>query len=338
VTTQLPSRERPQTEAEYEHPDVLFEEAHRRRRRRWMAGSALIGVTAIAGALLLGMGGGGGGSGGGAGGRAHGQPSGSGSGAGSGHASSSALLGGVPSTQRYSTSAGAACPLAPRSRYLPPWSGCVSVMVADVRGDGRRDLVLTYSRLRHFALHGLPPRSTAPHKDAALYPALQAMLRVVTPDGHMVTVPIHYQVPQPHGRLGLLYVPAAAALISVAHVNDLPGKEIFVQVGQISSGSTAVAYSLYRGQLINSGAVLAYGGDGGTRATFQCVAGNPQQLLQRTFELINVTHEPIYGLWKETTATYRWQGRRLVRTRQSTVKRDAAPRDSIGAGCTRGVT
>jgi hypothetical protein len=302
-----------------------------------MAGSALIGAVAIAGALLLGMGGGGGGSGGGAGGRAHGQPSGSGSGAGSAHAGSSALLGSVPSTQSYSTSPGAACPLAPRNRYLPPWSGCVSAMVADATGNGRRDLVLTYSRLSHLALHGLPPRTTAPHKEATRYPARQAMLRVVTPDGHVTTVPIHYQVAQPHGRLGLLYVPTAAALISIAHVSDLPGKEIFVQVGHLSSGSTALAYSLYHGQLAASGVALAYGGDGGTRATFQCVAGNPQQLLQRTFELINVIHEPIYGLWKETTDTYGWHGSRLVRTGQSTVKRNAAPRDGIGAGCIRGI-
>jgi hypothetical protein len=304
----------------------------------WVGGSALIGAVAVAGALLLGMGGGGGRSGGGAGGRAHGQPSGSGSGVGSAHATSSTLLASAPAAQSYSTSPGAACPLAPRNRYLPPWSGCVSVTVADVTGGGRRDLVLTYSRLSHLALHGLPPRSTARHKQATRYPALEAMLRVVTPDGHVDTVPIRYQIPQPPGRLGLIGDPSTAALISVAHVNDLRGKEIFVQVGQISSGSTAVAYSLYHGQLINSGAVLAYGGDGGTRATFQCVAGNPQRLLQRTFELINLIHDPIYGLWKETTDTYTWYGPRLVRTRQSAVKRRVAPRDSIGAGCMRGVT
>jgi hypothetical protein len=211
-------------------------------------------------------------------------------------------------------------------------------MVADVTGAGGRDLVLTYSRLGHLALHGLPPRSTAPQKQATRYPALQAMLRVVTPGGHVITVPINYKVSQPHGRLGLMGVPATAALISLAHVSDLPGKQIFVQVGRLSSGTTAVAYSLYHGQLINSGAALAYGGDGGTRATFQCVAGNPQRLLQRTFELINVIHDPIYGQWKETTVSYAWRGPRLVGTGQSTVERDAAPRDSIGTGCMTGVT
>lgn len=75
MTTQLPQRER-QAEVERERasPDVLFEEARRRRQRRWIAGGALITVSVIAGALILGTAGG---RGEGAGDSAHRQPSGS---------------------------------------------------------------------------------------------------------------------------------------------------------------------------------------------------------------------------------------------------------------------
>jgi hypothetical protein len=81
MTIQLPPRERSHADVwrEWEsQPDVLFEEARNRRRRRWMAGTALITPAIIAAALILGMAGGGGS---GVGGTAHRQPSGSGSGA-----------------------------------------------------------------------------------------------------------------------------------------------------------------------------------------------------------------------------------------------------------------
>lgn len=339
MTTQLPCRERAATERK--SPDVLFEEARRRRRRRWMGGSALMVAAVIAGALILGMVGGGGG---GSAGRAHGQPSGSGSGASSGHANASRLFPGAPSTQHYYTGPGAVCTLAPRNRYLPPWSGCVSVMVADVSGDGRRDLILSYSRLSHVSFRDLPPRSRKPDRASRLYRAQQAMLRIVSPDGHVTTAPIDYMTTPVNKSPGQLEKVWAAALISVAHVSEGPGKEIFLQIQEISSGSTAVAYSLYRGRLVSAGVLLGLGGDSATQAGFQCVAGNPPRLIQHTYELIrgikvvHVVHGiTIYGWWNETTGTYAWHGPQLVKIAQSTIKRRVLPSDSVGVGCIKGV-
>jgi hypothetical protein len=334
MTTQLLSRERPDTATEREAPDVLFEEARRRRRRRWMAGSALVSAVVIAGASILGTAGGGGG---GAGGKAHDQPSGSGSGASSGHANASRLFPGAPSTGHYYTGPGAICTLAPRNRYLPTWSGCVSAMLADVSGDGRKDLVLSYSRLSHVSLSGLPPRSREPGRANRFYRAEQAMLRIVSPDGHVTTAPIEYGTTPVNKTRGQLERAGVAALISVAHVSDEPGKEIFLETGQISSGSMALAYSLYHGRLVSSGVVLGYRGDGGTRATFQCLAGNPPRLIQHDYELIQIIHGAIYGWWTETTTTYAWHGPLLVKIARGTLRRRALPADSVGVGCMKGI-
>lgn len=342
MTTQLPPRERTDADIAYKlgYPEVLFEEARRRRRRRWMAGSAVVTAMVIAGALI-GMAGGGGH---GPGATANGHPSGSGSGSTSGHVTSSRLFPGVPtSSGLFYTGPGASCPLVPRNRYLPAWSGCVSEMVADVFGDGRQDLVLSYSRLSHKALGGLPPRSREPGQDSRRYPAEQAMLRIVSPDGQMITTPIRYRIAPTKTFRGGLEKAYAAALISVAHVGSEPGKQIFLQIFHISSGSTAVAYSLYQGHLISSGALLGYGGDSGAQAGFQCVPGSPPRVIQQTYELIrgikairNTVH--IYGWWNVTTTTYAWHGPRLVRLTQDTVKRRVLPSDTAGVGCTKGIT
>ena len=338
MTTQLPLRDQADTTSghEREAPEVLFEEARRRRRRRWMAGSVLASAAIIAAALTLGTGGGG--SGDGAGRTAHAQPSGSGSGASSGHANvSSPFAGAPPSTGRYYVGPGTACPLAPRSRYLPAWSGCVTARVVDLSGKGRRDLVLLYSRLSHPSVRGLPLRQRGSHRSQTRYLAKQAMLRVVSADGHMSTAPIDYGTTPFNNTPAQLEKANAAALISVAHVGEEPGKEIFLQIQQISSGSTVVAYSLYRGRLIASGVVLGYGGDGGTRASFQCLSGNPPEIIQHTYELARVIHDPIYGWWNETTTSYAWQGPQLVKIAQSTIKRRVSPGDGVGVGCAKGV-
>jgi hypothetical protein len=340
MTTQLPPRERSETEvrSERQHPDVLFEEARRRRRRRWMTGAALSAVI-IAGVLTLGMVGGGGG---GVGGKAHNQPFGSGSGAGSAHVSANRGFPGAPATERYYTGPGASCALAPHSRYLPPWSGCVSTMVADVSGDGRRDLVLAYSRLGHESLGGLPPGTIGRRRVKPRYPALQAMLRVITPGGRIITVPITYKTSPSKNAPAQTERAAAAALISIAHVNSEPGMTIFLQTGQISSGSTALAYSLHDGRLVSSEAVLEYGGDAGSQAGFQCVSGSSPRLIQYAYDLIrgikasgNTIH--IYGVWKVTATRYDWNGPRLVRLTQNTTKRRLIPSDTVGRGCLRGI-
>jgi hypothetical protein len=331
--TELPTRASPDVEAPGPTPEVLFEEARRRRRRRWMAGGALVTAAIIAAALLLGMAGGGGG---GSGSTSHGQPSGSRSAANTGHVTASRLFPGAPTTQGYYTGPGAECTVVPRNRYLPVWSGCVSVAVADVSGSGRRDLVLSYSRLSHVGLKSLP-RLREPGRSSERYQAKQAMLRVVSPDGHIVTAPVEYMTTPFNKTPAQLEKAQASALISVAHVSDEPGKVIFLQTEQISSGTNALAYSLYHGRLVSSGVVLGYRGDGGTRASFQCLAGNPPQLVQHNYELTQVIHEQIYGWWNETTTTYAWHGPRLAKIASSTVKRRVSPRDSVGDGCTKGV-
>ncbi len=338
TTTQLPPRERSEADVRRDHksPDVLFEEARHRRRRRWMAGGALSAAAVIAGALMLGMAGGGGG---GSGSTANGQPSSSGPAASTGHVTASRLFPGAPSTQSYYTGPGAVCTLAPRSRYLPAWSGCVSAMVADVYGDGRQDLVLSYSRLSHVSSSG-SARVGKPGRANRRYEAKQAMLRIVSPDGHVVTTPIEYRTTRVEKTPAQLERAQAAALISVAHVSDEPGKEIFLGTGHISSGSTALAYSIYHGRLISSGVVLGYRGDGVTKASFQCLAGNPPRLTQHSYELIRgikVINGAIYGWWQETTTTYAWHGPQLVMIAQNTVKLRVSPSKSVGVGCTRGI-
>lgn len=340
MTTQLPPRERSVTEvrSDRQHPDVLFEEARRRRRRRWMVGAVLSAVI-IVGALTLGMAGGGGGD---TGGKPHSEPSGPASGAASGHIPVSRAFPGAPATERYYTGPGAACALAPGSRYLPPLSGCVSTMIADVSGDGRRDLVLAYSRLGRKSLEGLPPRTIGRRRVKPRYPALQAVLRVVTPGGHITTVPITYQTSPSESVPAQMERAAAAALISVAHVSNERGKTIFLQTEQISSGSLALAYSFHHGRLVSSGAVLGYGGDAGSQAGFRCLGGSSPRLIQYSYDLIrgikatgNTIH--IYGVWKVTATQYEWNGPRLVRLTQNTTKRRLIPADTVGRGCVRGI-
>ncbi len=336
MTAQLPPRERRETATQREPPEVLFEEARRRRRRRWMAGTALAAGVAVS-AFILSTGGGGGG---GAGAAAHRHPSGGGAGASSGHASSSSGFSRAPSTQHYSV-AETACTVAPRNKYLPAWSGCVTARFADLAGNGRRYLVLIYSRLGRHALSGLPPRSTDPHQNVRLFPAGQAMLRVVTPVGRVVTTRLAYTTTQIKGADGPAARVRAAALVSIAHVNQDPGRVIFLQIGQISSGSTAVAYSLYHGRLISAGPFFGYGGDSATTGGFQCVAGNPPLFIQHGFQLIhgiNGNHLPIYGWWKETTVTYAWHGPRLVQIAQDTTKRLVRPTSRVGLGCRNGIS
>lgn len=338
MTTQLPSRDRSDTDTDRarEFPDVLFEEARRRRRRRWMSGGALIAAAIIAAGWALGFTGGGGDR---SGGTTHGQPSGSGSGASSGHVSASRLFPDAPVTGRYYTGPGASCLLAPHNRYLPPWSGCVSTLIADVSGNGP-DLILTYSRLSHESLSGLPPRNRESEGASRLYPAKQAMLSIVSRAGNITTAPISYMTAAVNKTPARLERAEAAALISVAHVSNEPGKQIFVQIGQISSGSNAVAYSVHDGRLVSTGVTLGYGGDSATQATFQCVGGNPPTLVQRSFELIRgikLIRGRIYGRWQETTLTYAWRGSRLMKIAQSTSTGRELPNDRVGAGCIEGI-
>jgi hypothetical protein len=166
-----------------------------------------------------------------------------------------------------------------------------------------------------------------------LYQAKQAMLRVVGPQGVITTAAI------PANRGGT----TAAALLGIARVNDGSGKEIFLKIQQISSGATAVAYGLHDDHLIPAGAVVSYGGDSGAASGFDCFAGPPARMIQRSFLLTGPTihgFTKANGVWKETELTYVWHGSRLVKIAQSTVKLHGIPPASettVGAGCIKGV-
>lgn len=338
MTTQLPSYERsgeglasePPEILFEQSPEVLFEEARRRRRRRWKVGGALFAAAIIVGAAIFSTGGGDGG----ASARAQGHPS-PGSGAGPGHLAANRLFPDVPATQGFYTGPGASCQRAPRSRYLPAWSGCVSAMVADVLGNGRPDLVLTYSLLSHVAT---TPRGGGVKR----YEAKQSMLRVVSPGGRTITAPIEYQVGPFRKTPAQIEKAQSAALISVAHVSNEPGEKIFLQTEHISSGSLALAYTVDRERLVSAGVLLGLGGDSVTQAGFQCLPGNPPRLLQHYFELNNpglkMIRGEIYGRWTETTVTYTWHGSKLVASARNTVKRLMRPNDGVGTGCTKGIT
>jgi hypothetical protein len=231
----------------------------------------------------------------------------------------------APSTQRNGYGVATdTCPLAPPSRYLPARSGCVTVMRADVNGDGRPDLILVYSRLSRQHLSDYA--GSTPASLRREFVADAAFVKVVLANGTSVSTRIT-------GTRGT----RAAAIASVARVNDDPGDEIFLEVERISSGATVVAYGFHDGRLVPAGVMLEYGGDSAARAGFNCLPGNPPRLIQRTYELIGPT---INGWWQQTNITYTWHGPRLAQTAKRTFKRHGAVAVSemgMGHGCIAGV-
>ncbi len=299
----------------------VIEDARARQSRHRRIAGWLLAATIAAGALIAALGGGGGGAGGSGAGNA---PGGHGAGGGAAHAAAGRPFPGAPSTQPNGYGvAGDTCPLAPRNRYLPARSGCVTVRHADIDGDARSDLVLVYSRLSRnhpccYLREPAPPR----HE----FTAEGAFLKVVFPDGASVT-----------RRISGTRLTRAAAIDAIAHVNGEPGDEIFLEVERISSGATVVAYGLHAGRLVPAGVMLESGGDSGYHAGFDCLTGDPQRLVQRSFLLIGPT---IYGWWKESEATYTWHGLRLVKTAERSFRHHGGPargQISIGHGCTAGV-
>jgi hypothetical protein len=211
------------------------------------------------------------------------------------------------------------CPLAAANRYLPPRSGCVTALDADVAGDGS-DLVLVYSRLtRTHPAHW----SGQPASWAKMFVPDQAFLKIVRPGGDSVTTAID------GARTG--------TIVAAAHVNDNPGKELFIETSRISSGAYAVAYGFAGGRLVAAGPTLDYGGDSATKAGFNCLPGPPPRLVQRTFELNGPT---IHGAWSEIDVTFAWHGPRLVRLARRPFTLHGLPSASktdIGRGCTAGI-
>jgi hypothetical protein len=156
--------------------------------------------------------------------------------------------------------------------------------------------------------------------------AKAAFLKIVLADGTSVSTRIR-------GTGGT----RAAAVDSIARVNDDPGDEIFLEVERISSGATGVAYGFHNERLVPAGVMFDYGGDSATKTDFNCLPGNPPRLIQHAYELIGPT---IYGWWQETDVTYAWHGPKLVPISRRTFKRRGAvtiSNQGIGHGCVTGV-
>lgn len=197
-------------------------------------------------------------------------------------------------------------------------------MRADLTGDGRADLVIVYSHLnrRSAAYPGGPPQWRH------YFGASDSTLEVVLPGGTKVAA----RLTSTYRRRS--YPIHVATIIALKHVSDVPGDEVFLAIGHISSGSTAAAYGLNNGHLIPAGALLAYGGDSGSQAGFNCqTAIKPPELIQRVF---------VFGArgtrarWQETQITYAWHGLKLVKVREHTSGRNGnLPIGDIevGTGC-----
>ena len=301
----------------------VIEDARARQRRQRHAGAVLVATALVGGAIAFGMLGGGGGAGAGRG--APAGPSGSGPAANPAHLGADRLFAGAPATQPSVADdvEPAVCPLAHRSRYLPRWSGCVSARIADLSGDGSRELVLIYSHLRHTHLEGT--FAGEPERMKRGYPARQAMLRVVRSDGESTTTRIAGT--------------KAAALLSIARVGEGRSEEIFIFTGGISSGSYAAAYGLYHGRLVPAGVTLDYGGDSGEAAGFDCLPGRPPRVIQRHF-LFDGTPDN-FDKQLETNVIYVWHGPRLVRAARHRFSHEGllTSADSrVGVGCLRGIS
>ena len=198
------------------------------------------------------------------------------------------------------------CPLAAPNQYLPPRSGCVSVLRVDVDGDGRPDLVLLYAHLGH-------------HSFGGRYPPTSFTLEVVRASGSVVRA----RLPRPEFN---------AALVESGNVNGVPGAELFIQVVRISSGSAGEVYTFHDGRLIRERVTLGWGGDSATKAGFACRPGRPPTLIVRTFELQGLEN----GRWQQTQTVFAWHGAVLERISHSVTHRQGVPpaaQTSLGTGC-----
>lgn len=237
---------------------------------------------------------------------------------------------GAPPDQRYRGYVGNPCAPAPRNSYLPARIGCLTVLRADIDGGRRPDLLLLYSKLSHRLAS---PSAVGGAK--GMYAPEQVILEIVRPDGAAVSTTVRYM-----WAPGKYYNPGSAPIIAVAHVNDDPGDEVFVEVGETSSGSTAVAYGFYNGRLVPSGVLLGFGGDSGSQGRFDCLPGNPPRLVQLSFENGASSRYP----WTEAVTTYAWHGPRLVQIAQRTIGLEhfnfmpgVGQYTGIGRGCVKGI-
>jgi hypothetical protein len=212
---------------------------------------------------------------------------------------------GAPATQRGDwPGAAQACPLAPRNRYLPARSGCVTVIRADVDGGDRPDLVLLYGRLGH-------------ERIGNLYVPNSFVLKVIRASGGVLQTRIAAPEADP-------------TILEVGHVNDEPGAELFILIARISSGSSVEVYSSHAGRLIDAGPTLGVGGDSAAKAGFTCRAGRPRTLVQHNFALERGGET---GWWQRTDVTYAWHAATLKRVaRHTSILRGFPELSAIGLG------
>ena len=216
---------------------------------------------------------------------------------------------GAPQTQPGDWMSGnVLCPLAKPNSYLPPRSGCVKALLADVDGDGDRDLVLLYAHLSH-------------RHSGDLYAPTGFTLELDRASEGIVRA----QIPKP--------IEDNASLVLAGNVNGVPGVELFIQFQQISSGSAAWIYTFHAGQLIRLSVPLAWGGDSATKAGFSCdTRAQPPTLTTRSFELQGTEN----GRWRLTRMIYTWHGATLKLTSRRDIERIGLPpkkQTSLGVGC-----
>lgn len=307
-------------------PDIdagVIEDARRRQRTHRLVGVLATVAAAVIG-LVVGFGGGSGGNDhiGGQG------PSPKAPGSGGAAVLANSEFPGAPVSQNDADGVSSwECPLAPASRFLPTRSGCVTAIRADMTGDGRADLVIVYSHLNHTS--GYYPGG--PTKWRHYFGASDATVEIVLPNGERISTRLAAS------NAGHSYPVHAAAVIAVKHVNNEPGDELFLQISEISSGSTAMAYGLDHGRLVPAGALLAYGADSGVQAGFSCnTTTQPPEVVQRTFVL---GARGFAARWKETKLTYAWHGPKLVKIRSQTIAGSRnRPSSQLGPGSGCGPT
>ena len=173
-----------------------------------------------------------------------------------------------------------------------------------MRGGGRQDLVIVYSRLSEQRVPAYPGEPSSVKHD---FEAQAAFLRVVLAGGTSLTTRIH-------GVDGA----KAAWIDSVAHVNADPGDEIFLEVGRISSGATGVAYGFQRRKARPRGRGSVLRRRLGCACRFQLRVGQPTVPDPEVLHLRR--SERLLPSWKESETIYAWHGPKLVRLSRRTFK------------------
>lgn len=203
------------------------------------------------------------------------------------------------------------CRRAPRNRYLPRDSGCVTVRRAAVVGGDRTDLIVEYAHLGRRVAGG--------------YLWGHFTLELIRPSGQSTRLPLQYtDVPPTIDRIG--------------NVNGVPGDELTLLLDDISSGDTYGIVTDHAGRLELVHPLFSGGGDGVFREGFACRLGSHPRVISRSMVLLY--DQPTYGRWRWTVTTYAWRGATLRRSARRTYVRRGMPGRSAmtrGTGCGRAV-